>query len=186
MGSFHFPQWKIFFLIQWEILNIFGNGIPQHFMLSLKCDHPLLCEFPILFPTVKLKLGHRFSQLIHRFNIWILICWSGTVYVSKFFPIHKRDGKLGFLKILDYISKFFPNSLKSLKIEIFVPLPSYLAKWWGRSFSTMQGRREIGEQGQFFWSKTFFPHKIIKHKFLHVNNKWDFSLFIEKDIMDKK
>ena len=84
------------------------NGISQSFMLSLKCDHPLLCEFPILFSTVKVKLGHKFSQLIHKFNIWILKCWSGAVYISKFFPIHKRDGKLGFLKSLDCISKFSP------------------------------------------------------------------------------
>ena len=94
-------------------------------MLSLKWDHPLLCEFPVLFSTAKLKLGHRFSHLIHRFNIWILKCWSGAVYISKFFPIHRRDGKLGFLKSLDYF-QIFPNSLKSLKIEIFSP---YLHIW---------------------------------------------------------
>ena len=69
MGSFHFPQWKIFFPIHWQTLNILGNGIPQSFMLCLKCDHPFLCEFSILFSTVKLKLGHKFSLLIHRFNI---------------------------------------------------------------------------------------------------------------------
>ena len=67
-------------------------------MLSLKYDHPLLYEFPNLFSTVKLKLGHKFSQFTHRFNIWILKCWSGAVYISKFFPIHKRDGKLDFRK----------------------------------------------------------------------------------------
>ena len=65
MGSFHFPQWKIFFPIHWQILKILGNGISQSFILSLKCDHPLLCEFSILFSTVKLKLGHKFSQLAH-------------------------------------------------------------------------------------------------------------------------
>ena len=75
-------------------------------MLSLKCDPPLLCEFPIFFSTAKLKLGHKFSQLIHRFNIWIFKCWSGAVLISKFFPIHKRDGKLEFLETLDCISKF--------------------------------------------------------------------------------
>ena len=68
-GSFHFPQWKIFFPIHWQILKILGNGISQSFILSLKCDHPLLCEFSILFLTVKLKLGHKFSQLIHRFKL---------------------------------------------------------------------------------------------------------------------
>ena len=30
-------------------------------MLSLKCDHTFLCEFPILFSTVKLKLGHGYN-----------------------------------------------------------------------------------------------------------------------------
>ena len=95
-------------------------------MLSLKCDHPFLCEFPILFSTVKLKLGHNFSQFIHRFKIWILKCWSWTVDTFRFFPIHTRDGKLG----LGCTSEFFPNSLKSLEIRIFeVPLPSYLIKW---------------------------------------------------------
>ena len=95
MGSFHFHQWKIFFPIHWQILE---NVISQSFILSLKCDHPLLREFSILFSTVKLKLGHKFSQLIHRFNIWILKCWSGAVYISKFFSIHKEMGNWDFWK----------------------------------------------------------------------------------------
>ena len=74
MDSFHFPQWKTFFPIGWQILKISGNGISQSFILSLKCDHPLLCEFSILFSTVKLKLGHKFSQLIHRFKIGLGLC----------------------------------------------------------------------------------------------------------------
>ena len=65
-------------------------------MLILKCDYPLLCEFPILFLTVKVKLGHTFSQLIHIFNIWILKCWSGAMYISKFFLIHKEMGNWDF------------------------------------------------------------------------------------------
>ena len=68
-------------------------------MLGLKCDHPLLSEFPIFFSTVKVKLGHKDLDFEN---------WSGAVYISKFFPIHKRDGKLGFLKSLDCISKFSP------------------------------------------------------------------------------
>ena len=67
-------------------------------MLSLKCDHPLLCEFPILFSRKKVKLGHKFSQLIHKFNIWILKCWSGAVYISKFFSVHKEIGNWNFWK----------------------------------------------------------------------------------------
>ena len=77
-------------------------------MLSLKCDHPLLCEFPILFSTVKLKLEHKLSQLIHRLDICILKRWSGAVYISMFFPIHKGDEKMRFLKSLDCISNFSP------------------------------------------------------------------------------
>ena len=85
-------------------------------MLSLKCDHLLLFEFPILFSTVKVKLGHTFSQLIHKFNIWILKCWSGAVYISKFFLIHKkRAGKLGFLKIPIAFQNFpqFPKKIEN-------------------------------------------------------------------------
>ena len=139
MGSFHFPQWKIFFSIYWKILKILGNGISQSFILSLKCDRPLLCEFFILFLTVKLKLGHKFPQLIRRFNIGILKCWSGAVYISKFFPIHKKDGKLEFLKSLDCTSKFFPIHWKVWKLRFLSPLPSYLVKWqdWGWSLCTM-------------------------------------------------
>ena len=62
-----------------------------------------LCEFPILFLTAKLNLGHNFSQFIHGFKIWIF---------------EKPE--------LDF--QIFPNWPKSLKIEIFVSLPSYFAK----------------------------------------------------------
>ena len=117
-GSFHFPQWKIFFPIHWQFL---GNGISQSFILSLKCDHPLLCEISILFLTVKPELGNKFSQLIHRFTIGILKCWSGTVYISKLFPIHKRDVILEFMKSLDCISKFSPTHWKVWKLR-FCPL----------------------------------------------------------------
>ena len=67
-------------------------------MLSLRCDHPFLCDLPILFSAVKLKLGHKNSKSIQRFKIYILKCWSLAVYPSKFFSIHKRDTKLGFCK----------------------------------------------------------------------------------------
>ena len=71
MGSFHFPQWRTFFPIHWQVLNILGNGITQSFMLSLKCDHPLLCEFPVLFSAAKLKLGHFPNSSIDSiFGFW--------------------------------------------------------------------------------------------------------------------
>ena len=125
MGSFHFPQWKIFFPIHWQILKVLGNGISQSFVLSLKCDHPVLCEFSILFSILKLELGQTFSQLIHRFNIGILKCCSVAVYISKSFQIHKRR-EIGIFEKPRLHFQIFPNSLKSLKIEIFSP---YLHIW---------------------------------------------------------
>ena len=35
-----------------------GNGVSQSFMLSLKCDHPLVCEFSFLFSTVKINVAY--------------------------------------------------------------------------------------------------------------------------------
>ena len=54
--------------------NLFEN-------ISLKCDRPLLCEFPILFSTLNVKLGHKFSQLSHKFGIldFEMLVW-GCVY----------------------------------------------------------------------------------------------------------
>ena len=92
-----------------------------HLFLSLKCDHPVLCEFSILFSTLELKLGHKFSQLSHGFNIETLKYWSGAVYISKFFPIHKRNGELEFLKGLDCISKFSPIHWKVWKLRFLSP-----------------------------------------------------------------
>ena len=36
------------------------------------------------------------------------------------------------------------------------------------------------------WSKKNFSMKNLKTKFLNKNNMWDFGLFIEQDITDKK
>ena len=53
---------------------------------------------------------------MHRFKIWILKCWSWTVYTSRVYPIHERDGKMGFLNSLyaafpnfSHITKEFEN-----------------------------------------------------------------------------
>ena len=85
----------------------------------MKCGHPLLCEFPILFSwSYLIKLGHKFSQLIHKFNTWILKCWSGAVYIYKFFSIHKEMGNWDFCKA--YIT--FPNFPQFIKkFENFYP-----------------------------------------------------------------
>ena len=126
-------------------------------MLSLKCDHPLLCEFPILFSTVKLKLGHKLSQLIQRFNIWILKRWSGTVYISKFFSIHKRDGKLGFLKICDCISRFFPIHLKVWKLRF---LSSCLNIWPNGEGGFSVRWHVASERSQFMIKVTVFKKNV--------------------------
>ena len=105
-------------------------------MLSWKCEQNFLSEFPILFLTVvTLKLGHNFSQFLHRFKIWIFKCWPWTVYTSRFFQFIK-ERKIWIFEKPRLHFQIFPNSLKSLKIEIFVHLPSYFVKWWGWSFST--------------------------------------------------
>ena len=44
------------------------------------------------------------------------------MYTSKFFPIHKRDGKLRFLKILGCTSKFFSSQYRACKSE-FLKFP---------------------------------------------------------------
>ena len=92
MGSFHFRKWKIFFLIHWQIFKILA------FMSSLKYSHSLLCEFPMLFSRGNLKLWHKFSQLIHRFNIWILKCWSGLCIFPSFSQFIKEMGNWDFWK----------------------------------------------------------------------------------------
>ena len=56
----------------------------------------ILCILPILFSAVKLKLGHKLSQFIHRLKIrilWVLV----VAFTSRFFPIHKAI--LGFLSV---------------------------------------------------------------------------------------
>ena len=35
----------------------------------------ILCKLLILFSTLELKLGHSFSEFIHRFKIGIFECW---------------------------------------------------------------------------------------------------------------
>ena len=65
----------------------------------------------------------------------------------------------------------------------------------------VQGRRERGGEGaggdaspppppppprHFVEQKFSFHAKSENIKLLHVNNMWDFSLFIEQDISDKK
>ena len=138
---------------QWAQNSIFPNGKKTYFsrfiakfLKFLVISHSLcyiwnvnnlIYKLPILFATVKFKLGY-FSQFIHKCKIGIFECWSVLfVYflyflrfyfqvvpnsqrdfvifkccssrTYQFFPIHDKVGKLGFLKTsLDCTSKFFP------------------------------------------------------------------------------
>ena len=77
----------------------------------------ILFKLPILFTTVKLRVGHKLSQFIHKLKIGIFDLVLGRS--SKCSPIHKeifrfvtsqeKDGKLGDLNIsLGGTSKMFP------------------------------------------------------------------------------
>ena len=63
-----FSQWKIYFS---PFIAKFIKFVVQPYVNSL-----LLCKLLILFSTVQLKLGHNFSQFIHRFKIGTFECWS--------------------------------------------------------------------------------------------------------------
>ena len=59
-----------------------------------------------------------------------------------------------------------------------------LNTWTGSLFYAvlyLQGRRERGRGGG-----GFFLVKLETINFLHVNKMWDFILFIEQDLSDKK
>ena len=90
----------------------------------------ILCKLPILFLTVKPKLGHNFSQFIHRFKTEILrvglslfilqvflnskrqfaIFEYSSSWTSQFFPIHKKIENWGGFDIsLGYTLKLGPD-----------------------------------------------------------------------------
>ena len=119
--------WFQVVLVRFSSFFTLVSTISRSFVLSLKYDHHfLLCEFPILFSTVKLKLGHNFSQFIHRFKIWILKYWSWAVYICfHVFLISLKRWKIEIFEKARMHLQICPNQLKCLKIGIFeVPLPS--------------------------------------------------------------
>ena len=62
----------------------------------------ILCKFPFSFLTVKVKLGHRFSQFILRFKSGIFECWS---YGSFIYDIYKELERevMKFLAVLQIV-----------------------------------------------------------------------------------
>ena len=91
------------------------EGISQSFILSLKCAHPIFIWISHLIfnTTVNLNEGHKFSQFIYRFKIWIFKCWSWAVYTTW------KRWKIGIFEWPRLHFIIFPNSLKSLKIGTF-------------------------------------------------------------------
>ena len=92
-----FPAESIFFPILWQILKLEIMEYLIHYLLSFNVNSlNLLCKLPILFSTVKLRLGLKFFQFIHRFKIgifWVLMFGC----TSKFFPINQDI--LGYLNV---------------------------------------------------------------------------------------
>ena len=121
-----------------------------------------LCEFPILFSTVKLKLGHKLFPIYPQiknfdFEMLVLRC----VYFQVLPNSWKRRKIETFEKPRLHF-QIFPNSQKSLKIKIFVQLTSYFFKWWGWSSSTTCGVREEEPKANL-WLNYQFSRKNVNY-----------------------
>ena len=78
MGSkYHFSQWQIYFaqfISQEKYLNFKETKHLIHYAKFEMGPGLILYKF-LLFPIVKLKLGHSFYQFNLRFKIGIFQCW---------------------------------------------------------------------------------------------------------------
>ena len=76
MGSkFNFFHWKTY-ISQFSDQLLKSEGteyLAHHVKLEI---WPVLCKFPTLLSTVKLKFGHNLSQLIYRFKIGTFESWT--------------------------------------------------------------------------------------------------------------
>ena len=117
---------------RWEILTIHGNSVSNSWCLVWNGSSLILCKFPSLFSTVKLKLGLSFSQFTLRFELGFFN--AGIRLYFEHFPnsrkveIHEKGGKLVFLFISlgRLCFQISPNSLKSWKIGIFWITQSFI------------------------------------------------------------
>ena len=98
-------------------------------------------------------------------KIWDLLSFliCSSILVLKWWPVSPMKLELQLAQVNVYTRKDF----KSLGIG-----------------SLYQGRRERGESRG--GAKFFFPVKSGTRKYLQVKNIWDLSLFIGRDISDKK
>ena len=101
-SKFNFSQWETYFS------EFFDKFFKRYWNISfIICYVWHVNSFNLCkCSTLKLRLGHKFSQFIQRFKIgifWVLV----LDYTSKCFPINK--GILGFLNVvLAELLSFFP------------------------------------------------------------------------------
>ena len=119
-----------------------------------------LCEFPILFSTVKLKLGYTLFPIypqIKNFDFEMFVL--GCVYFQVL-PNSWKRRKIEIFEKPRLHLQIFSNSQKSLKIKIFVQLTSYFIKWWGWSSSTTCGVREEEPKANLWLNYQFLRKNI--------------------------
>ena len=134
----------------------------------------ILCKLPILFSTVKFKLGYDFSQFIHRCKIGIFERWPEVVLTSCF---HFTERFFGFLNValagLVSLSQFMIKDGKLFflkkKQAWAVPLISPSCLW---SLLLIAQKMCCGQSWQinkeFRWKKMWF-HSFRSSQFCSVS-----------------
>ena len=126
MRSFHSTECKIRFsqfidkflkFKGMEFLNLFDK---------FNVTTSIFCEFPILFSTVKLKLGYAFSQFMRKFKIWISKCWSWAILLPSFLQFMKEMQNWDFwglaynhfhniLRLFDVLQNFYLTTSETMR-----------------------------------------------------------------------
>ena len=97
--------------------------------VSLKCDIFILCKFPILFSTVKFKLGlHSFSQFIQGSKCGFLNV--GLRLYVQVLPNSQGDWKMEILNVALAGRFTFPSSLKNWKLGFLNISPGNTSKFF--------------------------------------------------------
>ena len=140
--KFYFYQWKTYF--SWFIVKLLKLVVISHSLCYIwNVNSLVLCKLPILFSIVKFKLGYNFpnSSIDAKFGFLSRLYFQVvsnlqkdfgifkyySSWTSQFFPVHDKDGKLGFLKTsLCFASKFFQihkraGKLGFLKFLLYPP-----------------------------------------------------------------
>ena len=122
MGSkFNFSQncWKHIFFN--SLINFLKLEAREYLIHSIwNVNSLILWTLPVLFLTVKVKLGADFSQFIRRFEIKICGCWLNF----QVFPNSQINFGI-FECCCGWTSQFFLNSEKNWKIAFFEHKPRF-------------------------------------------------------------